>query len=194
MKDMEMPPLEEFWADLKPALQPKSKKTRFFAFNNVRAIAAMVLLIVLSFSMFFPGKVSAFSTRIMNAIRIVIKGPLTNILMGFGEGVESGVISETQTQEFALSEVRITDLKQLKDLPDAVLMPVWVPEGYRFSDGIYEQVDKSVHRLRLNFQNREKQELSILEVYSSKRSASGYMYDSDDAQAKEVQVRGTVLI
>jgi len=69
-------------------------------------------------------------------------------------------------------------------------MPVWVPEGYSFSEGIYEQMDKSVHRLRLKFQNQDKQNLSILEVYSSIRGGSGYMYDSDDAQVKEVQVRG----
>lgn|GEM_PF-1966828 len=205
---IEVPPSEHVWDRIQRTLyeeydygeskgsrlRGKGPQKRIWAFR-IAGVTASIALLLGVFSLAFPGQVSAIRGRIMESVRIALKGPLSMIVTGYKledrnknkPPVIENLVEVPQTEEELLSLNEASS-----KVPFRVLAPGYLPTGFKLEKIKLIKFTPDNSLLILTYTGPSGKYLELREEKLTGDMGLGSAYDSDDTEVSEVKIKENV--
>lgn len=169
--------LEEAWEKFDKKYSTKKRKPIF----KLVLAACMLALILCTPLLIFPTEGGAFGSKLFQNVKLFLSGQVQSIELSFN----SSPGKNESTEEHLNPEI----LRTLQNVPYAVLLPMDLIGIYNIEKVETIDLGNSIE-VTITITGEKSEQIVITEINTTKGFQQGSAYDTEDAQMKNVKVKG----
>ena len=180
---IDVPPVKEQWEDfVRRYSVPKKRKNRF---RKATLTAVAVVLLVISGSFLGPSTASAFGERLINSLKVFLGGSLYNV-----NTVQKGNPAPPAIERNELSPEKEVTLDEVEKIVYfSIAKPHYLPQGTELKKVLLTQATGDSYSIKMEY-FLNNQPLMIIQNNLVAGHNGSFLYDSDDAQVKKIDING----
>ncbi|WP_066639257.1 DUF4367 domain-containing protein [Desulfolucanica intricata] len=168
--------LEEAWSKFNKRYRTNKQKPVL----KLLATACLICTVLGSIIFFLPTEGGAFTSKIFKNIKLFLSGKVQSTEISYGSPGQ-----KEKTENYLKPEV----LRTLEDVPYNVLLPVDMMGNYEIEEINTNKLGNSTE-LNIILTGKNSESIIITEINTTKGFRQGSSYDIEDAQMKNVKVKG----
>lgn len=181
--EIEVPSVQAQWEDYARRYGvPKKRKNLF---RKATLTAAAVLLIVISVSFLRPSTASALGGRLINSLKVFLGGSLYNV-----NTVQKGNSAPPVIERNELSSEKEVTLDEVEKIVYfSLAKPHYLPQGTELKKVLLTQGMEDSYSIKMEY-SLNNQPLRIIQNNLVTSNNGSFLYDSDDAQVRKIDING----